>query len=286
MATVISEATATLRGSMTPLSYRVARKRRENHDNWTLELEPVETAVDPIGPGQFTMLYAFGVGEVPISTSGDVETSGTTLVHTIRAVGAVTKALCACAPGDVVGVRGPFGNRWPIDAARGHDLVVVGGGVGLPPLRPAIYHGLAHRSDFGKIVVLYGGRTPDDLLFRKELERWRGRLDVSVEVSVDSAGSDWSGNVGVVTKLIPAAQFDPADAVAFIVGPEIMMLFTARALIDRGLPPERIWISMERTMRCGVGLCGHCQLGPTLICRDGPVYRWDELAPLLGVHEL
>ena len=286
MATVISDPTATLRGSMTPLPYRVARKRRENHDNWTLELEPVDDAIDPIGPGQFTMLYAFGVGEVPISTSGDVETTGTTLVHTIRAVGAVTKALCACAPGDVVGVRGPFGNRWPIDAARGHDLVVVGGGVGLPPLRPAIYHALAHRADFGKIAVLYGGRTPDDLLFRKELERWRGRLDVDVEVSVDSAGPDWSGSVGVVTKLIPGAQFDPDDAVAFIVGPEIMMLFTARALIDRGLPPERIWISMERTMRCGVGLCGHCQLGPTLICRDGPVYRWDELAPLLGVHEL
>jgi NAD(P)H-flavin reductase len=286
MATVISDPTETLRGSMTPLPYRVARKRRENHDNWTLELEPVDDAIDPIGPGQFTMLYAFGVGEVPISTSGDVETTGTTLVHTIRAVGAVTKALCACAPGDVVGVRGPFGNRWPIDAAHGHDLVVVGGGVGLPPLRPAIYHALAHRADFGKLVVLYGGRTPDDLLFRKELERWRGRFDVDVEVSVDSAGPEWSGSVGVVTKLIPGAQFDPDEAVAFIVGPEIMMLFTARALIDRGLPPERIWISMERTMRCGVGLCGHCQLGPTLICRDGPVYRWDELAPLLGVHEL
>ena len=286
MATVITDPTATLRGSMTPLPYRVARKRRENHDNWTLELEPVDDAIDPIGPGQFTMLYAFGVGEVPISTSGDVETTGTTLVHTIRAVGAVTKALCASAPGDVVGVRGPFGNRWPIDVARGHDLVVVGGGVGLPPLRPAIYHALAHRTDFGKLVVLYGGRTPDDLLFRKELERWRGRLDVNVEVSVDSAGPDWSGSVGVVTKLIPPAQFDPDDAVAFIVGPEIMMLFTARALIGRGLPPDRIWISMERTMRCGVGLCGHCQLGPTLICRDGPVYRWDELAPLLGVHEL
>jgi NAD(P)H-flavin reductase len=290
MATVISEETAahaaTQGGSMTPLPYRVVRRRRENHDNWTLELEPVEGAIDPIGPGQFTMLYAFGVGEVPISTSGDIETAGTRLLHTIRAVGPVTRALCASAPGDVVGVRGPFGNRWPIEAARGSDLVLVGGGVGLPPLRPAIYHALAHRADFGKVVVLYGGRTPDDLLFRKELERWRSRLDVTVEVSVDSAGSGWNGNVGVVTKLIPAAPFDPDDAVAFIVGPEIMMRFTARALLDRGLPPERIWISMERTMRCGVGLCGHCQLGPTLICRDGPVYRWDELEQLLEVQEL
>jgi len=287
MATVTTEEAAVVtRGSMTPLPYRVVRKRRENHDNWTLELEPVADAIDPIGPGQFTMLYAFGVGEVPISTSGDIEASGTTLVHTIRAVGSVTKALCAAGAGDVLGVRGPFGNTWPIEAAHGRDLVLVGGGVGLPPLRPAIYHALAHRADFGKIVVLYGGRTPEDLLFRKELARWRSRLDTAVEVSVDSAGPDWSGNVGVVTKLIPGAAFDPDDAVAFVVGPEIMMRFTARALIDRGLPPERIWISMERTMRCGVGLCGHCQLGPTLICRDGPVYRWDELEPLLGVPEL
>jgi len=286
MATSTTEPVAALRGSMTPLPYRVARRRRENHDNWTLELEPVEDAIDPIAPGQFTMLYAFGVGEVPISTSGDIEASGTTLVHTIRAVGAVTKALCAAGPGDVLGVRGPFGNTWPIEAAHARDLVLVGGGVGLPPLRPAIYHALAHRSEFGKLVVLYGGRTPEDLLFRKELERWRGRLDMDVEVSVDSAGSGWNGNVGVVTKLIPAAPFDADDAVAFVVGPEIMMRFTARALIDRGLPPERIWISMERTMRCGVGLCGHCQLGTTLICRDGPVYRWDEIAHLLEVHEL
>jgi len=273
------------RAAMTPLPYRVVRKRRENHDNWTLELEPDAEAIDPIGPGQFDMLYAFGVGEVPISTSGDPESDGT-LVHTIRAVGAVTNALCAAGKGDVVGVRGPFGNRWPLDEALGRDLVLVGGGVGLPPLRPALYHALAHRGDLAGLVLLYGGRTPHDLLFTRELERWRGRLDMSVDVTVDAAGSDWHGRVGVVTKLIPAAAFDPANAVAFVVGPEIMMRFTALALLERGVPADRIWISMERTMRCGIGLCGHCQLGPTLICRDGPVYRWDEIEPLLGVPAL
>jgi NAD(P)H-flavin reductase len=280
MATALAE-----RAAMTPLPYRVTRRRRENHDNWTLELEPVDEAIEQIGPGQFTMLYAFGVGEVPISTSGDLERGGT-LVHTIRAVGAVTKALCSSQKGDVVGVRGPFGNTWPVGAAEGHDLVVVAGGVGLPPLRPVVYHVLAHRGDFGRVAVLYGGRTPDDLLFRRELERWRGRFDVDVDVTVDAAGSDWTGNVGVVTKLIPRGRFDASHAVALVVGPEIMMRFTARALVERGIAPDRIWISMERTMRCGVGLCGHCQLGPTLICRDGPVYRWDELAQLLEVHEL
>jgi len=282
MAIALPEETAVGRGAMTPLPYRVVRKRRENHDNWTLELEPVADAIEPIGPGQFTMLYSFGVGEVPISTSGDLERSGE-LVHTIRAVGAVTKALCAAKAGDVVGVRGPFGNTWPVAEAQGRDLVLVAGGVGLPPLRPVVYHALQHRGDFRRVVVLYGGRTPDDLLFMRELKQWR---DIDVDVTVDAAGAGWAGKVGVVTKLIPAATFDPFDAVAFVVGPEIMMRFTARALLDRGLPPEGIWISMERTMRCGVGLCGHCQLGPTLICRDGPVYRWDELAPFMEVPEL
>ncbi|HET7567945.1 MAG TPA: FAD/NAD(P)-binding protein [Gaiellaceae bacterium] len=284
MATV-AEPAAVAHGAMTPLPYRVARTRRENHDNWTLELEPVADAIEPIGPGQFDMLYAFGVGEAPISTSGDPD-AGDTLVHTIRAVGAVTKALCAARPGAIVGVRGPFGNRWPLAEAHGRDLVLVGGGVGLPPLRPALYHALANRTELERLVLLYGGRTPDDLLFTRELERWRGRLDMDVDVTVDSATSGWHGKVGVVTKLIPSAPFDPANAVAFVVGPEIMMRFTAQALLERGIPAERIWISMERTMRCGVGLCGHCQLGPTLICRDGPVYRWDEMAPLLEVREL
>ena len=286
MATALIEERSTAFGAMTPLPYRVLRRRRENHDNWTLELEPVDKAIAPIRPGQFTMLYAFGVGEVPISTSGDLERNGTTLVHTIRAVGTVTKALCAATPGDVLGVRGPFGNTWPVEQAAGRDLVLVGGGVGLPPLRPVIYHALAHRSDFERILILSGGRTPDDLLFRRELERWRGRFDVDVDVTVDAAGSDWPGKVGVVTRLIRPATFDPANAVAMVVGPEIMMRFTARALIERGMEPEQIWISMERTMRCGIGLCGHCQLGPTLICRDGPVYGWDEMEHLLEVPEL
>jgi NAD(P)H-flavin reductase len=285
MATATTDLAGVSRGSMTPLPYRVARRRRENHDNWTLELEPCGEAIEPIGPGQFDMLYAFGVGEVPISTSGDPANSGR-LVHTIRAVGAVTQALCAARPGDVVGVRGPFGNRWPLEEARGRDLVLVGGGVGLPPLRPVLYHVLANRSDFDQVVVLYGGRTPRDLLFPRELERWRGRLDLSVQVTVDSAASDWRGRVGVVTTLIPPAHFDPETAVAFVVGPEIMMRFTALALLDRGVAVDRIWVSLERTMRCGVGLCGHCQLGTTLVCRDGPVYRWDAVEPLLKVQEL
>jgi NAD(P)H-flavin reductase len=280
MATAAAEPRQVAHGAMTPLPYRVVRRRRESVGVYTLELEPVDRAIEPIEPGQFTMLYAFGVGEAPISISR----CGETLTHTIREAGAVTCALCASRPGAVVGVRGPFGNTWPVEQAQGKDVVVVAGGIGLPPLRPVVDHLLAHRGDYGDVALLYGGRTPADLLYRAELGRWAKRIDVSL--IVDSAGPDWDGRVGVVTKLVPPARFDPDKALAMIVGPEIMMRFTAQALIARGLPAEQIWISMERTMRCGVGLCGHCQLGPTLICRDGPVYRWPDLDALLGVPEL
>ena len=270
---------------MTPLPYRVLRTRRENVATWTLDFEPVGEAIEPIQPGQFTMLYSFGAGEVPISTSGDT-TKGGPLVHTIRAAGAVTRAICAAKPGDVFGVRGPLGNTWPLEAARGKDVVILAGGVGLAPLRPVLYYILANRSDYGSVVLLYGGRSPDELLFRAELEKWRSRLDVTVEVTVDTAGHEWRGRVGLVTKLIPRAPYDPDETVAMVCGPEIMMWYGAKTLLDSGVQPSRVYLSMERTMRCGIGLCGHCQLGPTLICRDGPVYPWPELYPLMEVEEL
>ncbi|MES1248801.1 MAG: FAD/NAD(P)-binding protein [Actinomycetota bacterium] len=270
---------------MTPLPYSITRKRRENVGSWTLELQPVGEAIEQIQPGQFTMLYSFGVGEVPISTSGDT-TKGESLVHTIRAAGAVTRRICALGLGDLVGVRGPFGNTWPLDEARGRDLVLVAGGVGLAPVRPALYHVLAHRSDYERVVLLVGGRSPDDLLFRNELERWRSRFDLSVDVTVDVADPAYRGRVGVVTKLIPRAPYDPDTAVAFVCGPEAMMWYAAKALVESGIPREQVFVSLERTMRCGIGLCGHCQLGPTLVCRDGPVYTWSQVERLLAVEEL
>jgi anaerobic sulfite reductase subunit B len=282
MATV-ADPVATKLGPMTPRPFRVARRRRETADTWTLELEPVAGPPLAVGPGQFTMLYAFGIGEVPISVSGD---PGGPLVHTVRAVGAVTEAICASRRGSVLGVRGPFGNTWPCDSETGCDVVVVAGGIGLAPLRPAVYHLLGCRGDYGEVAILYGSRTPGDLLYTRELERWRGRFDLQVDVTVDRALDGWRGKVGVVPKLIASARFDPDAAVAMVCGPEIMMRFAAEALLDRGVAPERIHVSMERNMRCGLGHCGHCQLGPTLICRDGPVYRWHEVAPLMEVREL
>ena len=270
-------------GPMAPAPFRVARRRRELHDTWTLELEPVAgERLRPL-PGQFTMLYAFGIGEVPISVSGDVEGP---LVHTVRSVGPVTHAICASKPGSVLGVRGPFGNAWPVEPALGGDVVLVAGGIGLAPLRPALYRLLERRAEFGEVALLYGSRTPRDLLFGKELQRLRGRFDLQVDVTVDSAEGGWQGKVGVVPKLVGSARFDPGSAVALVCGPEVMMHYTALALLERGVAPERIYLSMERNMRCGLGHCGHCQLGPTLICRDGPVYSYAELASLLEVRHL
>jgi NAD(P)H-flavin reductase len=268
-----------------PVPFRVLRRRRETADTWTLELEPIAGEGLAAEPGQFAMLYAFGVGEVPVSISGDPTRPGP-LVHTVRAVGPVSQAICSARPGDTLGVRGPFGSAWPVEKARGSDVVIVAGGIGLAPLRSALYTVLANDADFGSVVLLYGGRTPADLLYRRELERWRGRLDLDVAVTVDTAAADWRGKVGVVTQLIGRAAFDPSSAVAFVCGPEIMMRVTAQSLVDHGVASDRIYLSMERNMRCAVAHCGHCQFGPTLICRDGPVYRHDVLAPLLEVREL
>jgi anaerobic sulfite reductase subunit B len=268
---------------MAPAPFRVARRRRETRDTWTLTLEPVAGETLAPAPGQFTMLYAFGIGEVPISVSG---AGGGPLVHTVRAVGPVTRAICSSAPGSVLGVRGPFGNEWPVGEAAGSDVVVIAGGIGLAPLRPALLDVLARRREFGDVALLYGSRTPTDLLYQAELRRLRARFDLQVEVTVDAADAGWLGKVGVVPKLVAGAQFDPASAVALVCGPEIMMHVAARALLERGVPAGRIYLSMERNMRCGLGHCGHCQLGPTLICRDGPVYSYDRLERLMAVREL
>ena len=266
---------------MIPVPYRVARRRRETHDSWTLELEPAGGApVEPFAPGQFAMLYAFGKGEVPISVSA------LPLVHTIRAVGAVSAALCDARRGHVLGVRGPFGTAWPVEAAEGADVVMLTGGLGLAPLRPVVHHVLAHRERYGRVVVLYGARSPGELLYTAELEHWRGRFDVQVEAAVDQAAAGWRGRVGVVTTLVPRADFDPAHTLAMICGPEVMLRVAAAALRARGVPAEAIFVSLERSMKCAIGLCGHCQLGPAFVCKDGPVFRWDAVEPLLRVREL
>ena len=286
MATPQKTDSATSVEPMLPRPYRVRRGRREIHDTFTLELEPANGDPEPgFAPGQFNMLYAFGIGEVPISVSGDPG-KPLPLLHTVRVVGAVSRALCAVTRGDYIGVRGPFGSVWPVAEAEGQDLLLVAGGIGLAPLRPALYHALAHRERYGRITLLYGARRPKELLFRSELERWRGRFDLDVAAIVDSATAGWHGEVGVVTELIPGASFDPENCVAMICGPEVMMQFTVRELEQREIPPERIFVSTERNMKCGVGLCGHCQRGPEFVCKDGPVFPYSRIGRLMNVREL
>ena len=267
----------------TPHRYRVQAREVETADTATLTLAPLDDAVQTPRPGQFMMLTAFGFGEVPVSVSGG--NGDGTLVHTVRAVGPVSRALHAAGPDTVVGVRGPYGTDWGVEQSGNRDLVFVAGGIGLAPLRPAIW-AAARTHHRGRIVVLVGARTPDDLLFRHDLAMWERRPDIALSITVDQARSGWRGNVGLVTSLIKRATFDGARTTAFVCGPEVMMRVVARALIDRGLPESAVRLSLERNMRCGAGLCGHCQLGPVLICRDGPVVGFDEAGPLLATKEL
>ncbi|MDH3684021.1 MAG: FAD/NAD(P)-binding protein [Acidimicrobiia bacterium] len=271
-------------GPMTPTMYRVSARADESPQTVTLDLSPM---ADPIGvpaPGQFTMLWSFGIGEAPISVAAAAVDGS--LRQTIRGVGPVTSALCAAVAGDLVGVRGPYGVGWDLDLAQGRDVLIVGGGLGVAPVRSAIEHILENRGRFGRLAVVIGARTPDALLYPRELARWQERSDVDLEVTVDTATVGWRGNVGLVTQLLDRATVDLGTAVAFVCGPEVMMRFVARGLLERGAPPENIFVSLERNMHCAIGHCGHCQLGPLFVCKDGPVHPWHRVAPLLSVREL
>ena len=270
--------------SMIPEPFEVLSTRQDTRDTWTLSLKSCDGRPVPFEPGQFMMISAGGAGEVPISISGDPD-EPELLVHTVRAVGLATEALCSAKPGRILAVRGPFGRSWPVAELEGQDVVVAAGGIGLAPLRPAIVALLARREHYGRLVLLYGGRAPDQLLYGEELEAWAARR-MEVHITVDSAGPEWLGHVGVVTRLIARAKVDGPATAALTCGPEVMMRFTVAGLRDTGVDPEQIYVSMERNMQCGIGHCGHCQFGPSLVCRDGPVYRWSEVEPWIGIREL
>ena len=279
-------ATAITTDPMLPQPYSVRQVAKETPDTFTVRLEP-ENPVNgsTFQPGQFSMLWVFGVGELPISISGDPGLHDR-LIYTVRSVGQTTHALVNREVGDGVGVRGPFGAGWPVEAARGRDVIVVAGGIGLAPLRPMIYHVLQHRKDYGRLVILYGGRSPRDLLYRKELATWARNHETQVLVTVDYGGLNWRGHVGVVTTLLKYSRLQPASAVAMVCGPEIMMRFVARELEMHGLSCDDIYLSMERNMKCAVGFCGHCQYGPHFICKDGPIFRYQKIRKLLEQYEL
>jgi NAD(P)H-flavin reductase len=268
-----------------PRSFRVQAIRVETADTTTLWLEPSDGRPMAFAPGQFAMLGRPGHAEVPISMSGD-PTEPALLQHTVRAVGDASRALARSRPGDIVLVRGPYGRGWDVERAHGGDIVLVAGGIGLAPLRPAILTVLRTRAEYRRLVVLYGSRTPDQLLFRRELQSWRTRDDMQFKVTVDAAPPSWRGRVGLITGLLDAADWDTSGAHVFVCGPEVMMRIVAETLVDRDVDPNRLHLSMERNMKCGIGLCGHCQLREQFVCVDGPVFDYTTIAPLLRIRGL
>lgn len=272
--------------AMAPLPYRVRSRVAESPDSATLCLAPVGEAVQAPKPGEFMMLYAFGVGEVAISISGDPTVTDGSITHTVRAVGAVSRALHDALPETIVGVRGPFGTSWGLADAVGRDLVMVAGGVGLCPLRPAILGALAHRERYGKVMLIVGARSRTDFLFATQLQSWAADPRIEVHLIVDAPTQGWAGEVGLVTEPLSRLTLEPERTTAFLCGPEPMLRFGAEMLMAKGLADQHIRVSLERNMQCGVGWCGHCQLGPLLLCRDGPVVGYDVAGPLLRVREL
>lgn len=282
----MTEAAAPVLDPMTPRPFRVISTRQETADTISLELvAATEDGTFKFEPGQFTMMYVYGVGEVPISISGDPATPRV-LGHTVRRVGAVTNAICDLDEDAQIGIRGPFGAGWPLSAAAGRDILVVAGGIGLAPLRPAVLDLLAKRELYGSLSLLYGTRSPEDILFSDDIHAWRARFDMEADVTVDRPSPGWRGDVGLVTTLLPRVAFDPAKTSAFVCGPDVMMRVVARDLTGLGVPASEIYLNLERNMKCAVGFCGHCQFGQDFICRDGPVMSYERVVARLGVREI
>jgi NAD(P)H-flavin reductase len=271
---------------MLPVRYAVTHRMTETRDSATLVLEPVDTPLPRFLPGQFTMIYAPGIGEIAVSISGDPSGAGDALVQTVRAVGAVSKAIHDAPPGRMLGLRGPFGTDWDLPGAEGADLVLVAGGIGLAPLRPVLLGALANRARYGRITLVLGARAAAEFPYREQIRTWAARPDLTVVSTVDHPTPGYRGRVGLVTAPLADVELDPTRTVAFLCGPEVMMRFSAELLRGRGVPADRIRLSLERNMKCGIGLCGHCQFGPLLLCRDGPVIHYGQAEALLSVKEL
>ncbi|MFA7617476.1 MAG: FAD/NAD(P)-binding protein [Thiohalomonadaceae bacterium] len=269
-----------------PYEAEIVERIQESPSIFTLRLRFTEAAVQAayrFAPGQFNMLYLFGVGEVPISIVSDPEDDHL-FDHTIRSVGRVTRVMAALRPGERVGVRGPFGRGWPMAQAEGRDVVIVTGGLGCAPVMSVINYVLRRRERFGRLVIIQGVKHSDDLIWRERYEQWARLPDTQVFIAADQAGPGWPFREGLVTALLGEAELDTQHSCVMMCGPEGMMQAVARDLLARGFSERDLWLSMERNMHCGQGLCGHCQLGAKFVCKDGPVFSYDEIKHLLGLR--
>ncbi len=266
--------------SMFPVAATIRDIKAEAYGISTLYLTAPGIVEQGFKPGQFNMLHLPGFGEVAISISSD-PADRTMLGHTIRLAGTVTRAIGQLKVGSQIGLRGPYGNGWPLEEAKGKDLLIVGGGIGLAPLRPLLHHVARNRQQFGRVILLYGGRTPTDLLYEYEFPAWR-EAGVEIHVSVDRADESWNGSVGVIPITFYRIRIEHRNTLVFTCGPEIMMRFVIFEALARRIPKESIYLSMERNMKCGYGVCGHCQIGPYFICKNGPILKYSEIEPYFG----
>jgi len=270
---VPAHVTEVIRESPGVMTYEITLDDPQTHQRFRFE------------PGQFNMLYMPGIGEAAISISGPTDCDGR-IPHTIRTAGNVTRSLAEAGEGAALGLRGPFGSRWPIADCTGRDLVLVAGGIGLAPLRPVIYEIVRHRDHYGSVTLLYGARSPSGLLYTQEHAAWRSE-GITICTTVDRAESDWEGNVGVVTLLLDRLRLnDPNNTTLMMCGPEVMMWYTVQSALRKSIKESDLWLSLERNMNCGIGLCGHCQFGAQFVCRDGPVFRFDQVASILRTDDL
>jgi NAD(P)H-flavin reductase len=236
-------------------------------------------------PGQFNMLYAFGAGDVAITIVSD-PADPEILDHTIRVVGNVTQVLGRLKKGDVVGLRGPFGSAWPLEEVRGKDIIIVTGGLGCAPTLGALHYIVRRRKYYGAIKIIHGIKAPRDLIYQKKFREWERSPNTEVHLTVDKADRGWKHKIGLVTHLLADVTFEPARSVVMMCGPEIMMRFTVKEFLNRGLTTDRIYLAMERNMKCALGFCGHCQFGPHFICKEGPILRYDRVQGIFNLKEV
>lgn len=265
--------------AMAPIAAEIKKIVQETPDVKTFTIaftDPSVQSTFSYQPGQFMEISLLGIGEAPISITSAPSMKGS-IELSIRKVGQLTEAIHRLTPGNIVGLRGPYGNGWPFKEVAGYNLLFIGGGIGLAPLRSMIKYVFDHRGEYGLVKILYGARNPQEIVFGHEMQLWAKQPDTEILVTVDRGDKNWSGNVGLVTSLFPQISVTANNCVAFVCGPPVMVPFVIKDLLNMGFAEDKIISTLENYMKCGIGKCGHCLLGGKYICLEGPVFKYSEM---------